>query len=132
MTEWVNKYLGCVYEDGARGPEHYDCWGLVRQARHADLGCRLLASYGSLRNTDPREFTRAYREESAVMDQCTPEHGAIAAVLIGKICVHVALVYASPNGLQVLEINPKRGPRTLPLHQWQRDHLTVTYHRDKA
>lgn len=129
--EFVNKYLSCTYEDGARGPERFDCWGLCREVRHAELGKRLLAAYGSLRNTDPREFTRAYEEESSMMEQCEPEPGAIAAVLIGRICTHVALVIDSPEGLRILEINPTRGPRCLPLHRWLRDHQTVTFHRDR-
>ncbi|MNN01391.1 hypothetical protein D3C81_1140080 [compost metagenome] len=129
--EWVNKYLSCSYEDGARGPDKHDCWSLVRTVRHAELGCRLLAEYGSLRNTDPREFTRAYEEESAVMEKCEPEPGAIASVLIGRICVHVALVIDSADGLRILEINPTRGARCLPLHKWLRDHSTVTFHRDR-
>lgn len=129
--DWVNRYLSCTYEDGARGPERYDCWGLCRQVRHVELGKRLLATYGSLRNTDPREFTRAYEEESSMMEQCEPEPGAIAAVLIGRICIHVALVIDSADGLRILEINPTRGPRCLPLHRWLRDHQTVTFHRDR-
>jgi len=131
MNEWVNGYLQCAYEDGARGPDRYDCWGLVRVARHLHLGKRLLAEYGSLRNKDPREFTRAYEEESAIMERCEPEVGAIAAVMIGRICTHVALVIDSPDGLRILEINPIRGARCLPLHRWLRDHQTVTFHRDR-
>lgn len=127
----VNKYLSCIYEDGARGPSYVDCWGLVRLVRHAELGLRLLPEYGSLRNTDPREFTRAYEEESSIMERCEPEPGAIAAVMIGRICVHVALVIDSPDGLRILEINPARGPRCMPLHKWLRDHSTVTFHRDR-
>lgn len=130
--EWVNKYLSWVYEDGARGPTCADCWGLVRHVRHVELGKRLLPEHGSLRNTDPREFTRAYEEESSIMERCEPEAGAIAAVMIGRICVHVALVIDSLEGLRILEINPTRGPRCLPLHKWLRDHSTVTFHRDKA
>jgi hypothetical protein len=131
MMDFVNKYLGCSYEDGARGPDKYDCWGLCRHVRHVELGKRLLAEYGSLRNTDPREFTRAYEEESSCMERCEPEHGAIAAVMIGRICTHVALVIDSPDGLRILEINPARGPRCLPLNKWLRDHSTVTFHRDR-
>lgn len=128
--DWVNEYLVCKYEDGARGPDRYDCWALVREARSAFCGKRLLPSFGSLRNTNPRAFTRAYESEAMQMGQCEPEHGAIAAVLHGKVCVHVALVVENNSELWVLEINPKRGPRFLRLNQWQRDHLTVTYHRD--
>lgn len=129
--DFVNKYLGCSYEDGARGPDKHDCWSLVRTVRHEELGLRLLPEYGSLRNTDPREFTRAYEEESSCMERCEPEHGAIAAVMIGRICVHVALVIDSQDGLRILEINPARGPRCMPLHKWLRDHSTVTFHRDR-
>lgn len=129
--EWVNKYLSCEYLDGGRQPSYIDCWGLVRHVRHVELGLRLLPEYGSLRNTDPREFTRAYEEESSIMERCEPEPGAIAAVMIGRICVHVALVLGSPDGLRILEINPTRGPRCMPLHKWMRDHSTVTFHRDR-
>jgi hypothetical protein len=131
MSEWVNSYLSCCYVDGGRGPDVYDCWGLVREVRHARLGKRLLPSYGSLRNTSPKAFTRAYRTESSLMERCEPEAGAIAAVMVGDICVHVAVLYDSPEGLRVLEINPTRGPRQLLLHKWLRDHVTVTFHRDK-
>ena len=127
---WINHYLKSKYEDGARGPRTYDCWGLVREARNRYLQCRLLPEFGALRNTDPRSFTRAYESEAALMESCEPEHGAIAAVLHGKICVHVALVIESAGEFWILEINPKRGPRFLRLEAWLRDHITVTYHRD--
>lgn len=81
------KYLRCAYEDGGRGPNAFDCWGLVRHVRHYEFGFKLLPEFGALRNTDPRAFTRAYDSESGAMEMCEPEHGAIAAVLVGKICV---------------------------------------------
>lgn len=129
---WINKYLRCRYVDGGRTETEMDCWQMVRLVRHVELGKRLLAEYGSLRNTDPREFTKAYEAESSVMELCEPEPGAIASVLIGRICVHVALVIDSAEGLRILEINPTRGPRCMSLHKWLRDHSKVTFHRDKA
>lgn len=129
--EWINAYLSCRYEDGARGPESFDCWGLVREARHLHQGKRLLSSWGCVRNTDLKEFTRAYRAEAEHMEACRPEPGAIAAVMRGKVCVHVALVVEGAGRLKVLEINPTRGARCLPLHQWERDHNTIIYYRDR-
>lgn len=129
--EWINKYLSCRYEDGARGPETFDCWGLVRDARHRHQGKRLLPSWGHVRNTEPKEFTRAYRSEAEHMEPCQPEDGAIAAVMRGQICVHVALVVQIGDRLKALEINPTRGARCLPLSQWARDHNTVIYYRDR-
>lgn len=129
--EWINTYLSCGYEDGARGPEKYDCWGLVRDARHRYMGKRLLPSWGHVRNTEPKVFTRAYRTEAQLMEECLPEPGAIAAVMHGTVCVHVALVVESGGRLKVLEINPKRGPRCLPLIQWEIDHNAILYYRDR-
>lgn len=128
--DWINHYLRTGYLDGARGPDHYDCWGLVREARHLHCGQALLPSFGDVRNTRPREFTQAYTRESAGMEACAPEHGAIAAVMHGKVCVHVALVVECDGTLRILEINQVRGARFIPLAKWLRDHLTVTFHRD--
>lgn len=128
----INQFLECTYLDGGRGPVQYDCWGLVRAVRHEMLGLPLLPEYGSLRNTSPRDFTRAYRAESSLMELCEPEHGSIAAVIVGSICTHVAVVLEHRGQLRILEINPSRGARFMPLTEWQRDHVRVTYHRDKT
>lgn len=128
--EWVNHYLRSSYLDGARGPSHYDCWGLVREARHQHCGKALLPSFGDVRNTRPKQFAEAYLHEASAMEPCFPEHGAIAAVMHGRICVHVALVVDVDGCLRILEINQVRGARFTPLSNWLRDHLTVTFHRD--
>jgi hypothetical protein len=96
------------------------------------MGKRLLPSWGDVRNTEPKQFTRAYRTEAEHMEQCRPEPGAIAAVMRGAICIHVALVVEVAGRLRILEINPTRGARCLPLAQWERDHLKVIYYRDRA
>lgn len=128
---WINYYLeNAVYVDGGRGPTAYDCWGLVREARDQHLGLSQLPVYGELRNTDPRSFTRAYRAESSRLRECQPEHGAIAAVMIGEVCVHVALVLDIDGELFILEINPEKSARKLRLSLWLRDHVRVTFHND--
>lgn len=128
---WIDCYLdSAVYLDGGRGPVHYDCWGLVREARGQHLGLSWLPAYGQLRNTDPRGFTKAYRSEAVKLRECGPEHGAIAAVLIGEVCVHVALVLSEPDGFVVLEINAEKSARVVRLDTWMRDHVRVTFHND--
>lgn len=132
MMSWVNEYLSCKYVDGGRGPVEFDCWGLTRHVRAVELGLGELPSYGDLRNTNPRAFTKAYRTEADKLEECAPEHGAIAAVIIGKVCMHIALVLElMPGELSILEINDGRPPRVLPLWMWRRDHVTVTYHRNR-
>jgi hypothetical protein len=128
--KFVNRYLECIYVDGGRTDTEMDCWQMVRTVRHKELGMRELPSYGHLRNDNPRDFTRAYIEQAAFMEPCEPEHGAIASVMHGKVCVHVAVVLEHEGRLRILEINPVRGPRFMLLADWLKDHLTVTYHRD--
>lgn len=128
---WINDYLErAVYVDGGRGPIEYDCWGLVREARATHMGFSELPVYGELRNTDPRDFTKAYQCEAHKLRECPAEHGAIAAVLIGKICTHVAVVIESSGELWILEINPEKGPRRMRLTTWLQDQPRVTFHND--
>lgn len=129
---WLLHYLTGEYEDGARGPRKWDCWGLCREVRHKHCGKRLLPSWGDIRSTQPKEFTRAYQEESAKMEECKPESGAIAAVFRGIICIHVAVVVDIPDmGLSVLEIGPKFGTRLLRVSDFERSYAKVVYYRDK-
>jgi len=128
---WINDYLdNAVYVDGGRGPVGYDCWGLVREVRTLHLGRQQLPAYGELRNDNPRAFTKAYRAESAKLKECAAQHGAIAAVMIGNTCAHVAVVLELYGELWILEINPEKGARKLRLETWQRDHVQVTFHDD--
>jgi hypothetical protein len=127
---WLNRYLSAKYEDGARGPSKFDCWGLCREVRHLHCGKRLLPSFGAIRNTQPKEFTRAYQQESASMQECAPEHGAIAAVFRGPLCIHVAVIIELENGLHALEINPKKGARLMRVSDFESQYLRVIYYRD--
>ena len=128
----IEKYLNATYEDGARGPDRYDCWGLVRAVRHELLGLPLLPSFGAVRNTMPAAFTRAYEEQAALMEECQPEPGAIAAVFRGRIVIHVAVVIEVDGGLAVLEIrNDRTSARWLRIPDFESRYLRVIYYRDK-
>lgn len=129
---WINYYLSCQYVDGGREPPQIDCFGLVRHARHNHCGMALLPSFGQIRNTQPREFTEAYRTTAeSVMEECEPEHGAVASVFRGGICIHVALVIKKNGTLYTLDINPKKGARFQRLADFESQYLKVLYYRDK-
>ncbi len=131
MTHWVELYLACEYEDGARGPDKWDCWGLVRHAIHAHLGGRELPSWGDVRRTMPRLFTRAYKAEAASMEECRPEVGAIAAVFRGALMVHVGVCIEIDSRVVVLEMNPKTGVRWRSVRDFEAPYARVVYYRDK-
>ena len=123
------RYRRWVYEDGARGPDRIDCWGLVREVRH-DMGYPWLPSFSECRNTDPRGFTRAYEQQAAHMEVGPPEHGAIATAFRGRICVHVGIVVEVDSRLTVLDINPGRGVGIEPLPDFEARFFEVLYYRD--
>jgi hypothetical protein len=132
MTHWIEHYLRAEYEDGARGPDKYDCWGLCREVRHKHYGARLLPSWGDVRHDMPREFTQAYREEAQYMEQCVPEPGAIACVFRGALMLHVAAVIDLDGRLAVLEINPKAGARWRGVRDFEAPYAKVIYYRDRS
>lgn len=128
--EWINAYLASSYVDGGREIGALDCYGLARLVRHRHCGKRLLPSFGTIRNTQPKEFTKAYQQESSNMEECPPEHGAIAAVFRGPLCIHVAVIIELENGLHALEINPKKGARLMRVSDFESQYLRVIYYRD--
>lgn len=130
MTHWLGHYLAARYEDGARGPDAYDCWGAVREIRHLHLGCALLPSWGHVRNTMPREFTRAYREVAATMEQCAPEPGAVATVYRGALMLHVGVVFELEGRLAVFEFSQRTGARWRRVADFEAQYPRVAYYRD--
>jgi len=132
MTGWVHKYLDLAYEDGARGPDNFDCWGLVRHVIHYELGGRLMPSWGYVRNNMSKEFTKAYRAESESMEQCAPDVGAIAAVFRGSLMVHVGVVVKIDGRLAVLDINPKTRCRWRTISEFEAPYAKVIYYRDRS
>lgn len=105
---------------------------MTREVRHKHCGKRLLPSWGHVRNTMPREFTQAYREEASTMEQCKPENGAIAAVFRGALCIHVAVIVEVEEwGLAALEINQRTGPRIMRISDFERQYAKILYYRDR-
>ena len=131
MTHWSQKYLDCDYEDGARGPDKFDCWGLVRHVLHNELGGRLMPSWGHVRNTMPRLFTKAYQAEAGGMLECEPCHGAIAAVFRGALMIHVGIVFELDSRLYVLEINENTRARIKLVKDFSAPYYKVRYYRDR-
>jgi len=126
----LNDFIGMEYEDGARGPQKYDCWGLVRAIRQEVLNMPLLPSFGHVRHTMLREFNRCYQTTADTMQECKPEVGTIAAVFRGPICVHVAVVVEIDGALAVMEINPTTNCRWLRVPDFERRYAKVKYYRD--
>lgn len=128
----MNRYLTTAYAPGGRGPDAFDCWGLVRDARHELLGRPLLPSHGAISPADKRGLTRACGE---VVDQhlheCLPRAGAIAAGWSGRVCVHVGLLIDVDGRLLVLETDEPTGPCLTRPYQFESRYTRVTYYDDQ-
>lgn len=127
---FVNKYLSCTYEDGARGPHKWDCFGLARHVRHEHYGKLLLPSLGDVSNKNPKLFTKTYREQSSGMRECGPEDGAICAVFRGSLCMHVAVVVSIENRLMILEISSGRNATIMSVDDFESQYAKVKYYND--
>ena len=128
----INSYFGATYEDGARGPDRFDCWGLVRDARHRLFGKPLMESWGLVRNDTLRDFTAAFEaERDAGFERCEPEPGAIACAFRGELVYHVALVVAADDRLMVLEMRYRFGVTLIPVQDFERRCRRVEYYRDR-
>ncbi|MBA1249838.1 hypothetical protein [Pseudomonas luteola] len=131
----LNDYLGAIYVDGARGEVvngvlQHDCWSLARAVRHEVYGMPLLPSWGHVRSTMPREFTRAAHECTDAMVRCEPCVGAIACVWRGPLCVHVGVIVEVGGRLHGMEMT-QQGVFIKPLRAFQAKYLNVSYHIDR-
>lgn len=131
MTHWTDHYLGAEYEDGARGPDRYDCWGLVRDVRHRIFGKPLMASWGYVTNDNLTEFTHAYERERGGFEQCDPEPGAIATAFRGVLVYHVAIVCEVDRRLYALEIRNRKGVTLTPIADFIARCRHVEFYRDR-
>ena len=52
MTSWAEPFIGKPYADGGRGPDAFDCWGLVREVLARTTGVHLpYYEYGTNRHS---------------------------------------------------------------------------------
>lgn len=102
----INRYLMAPYKEGGRGPVYFDCWGLCIEVRSKVFGLPMLPSLGRVGKGQVKENTAAYNELRHGMVECSPKPGAIAAVLRGKLCLHVGVVVELDGRLKVLDTNP--------------------------
>ena len=101
----LNNYIGKSYELGARGPQYFDCWGLVMSV-YRDLNIAL--PDWTVDSTDPLTVARAMKDgidQSLMKAYATlidvPRNFDIAFLLRGERAHHCGIFY---NGA-ILHIN---------------------------
>ena len=104
---WVNNYIGLPWVAYARGPDTFDCWGLVLDVlnKHFQID---LPQYLTVKTDDPQGMTEAMLSGlnanlAEPVEQ--PVHGAIACCYIvvnGKELVRHVGIYLDIDGGGIL------------------------------
>lgn len=108
----IEKYLKTTYKRGGRGPQEYDCWGLVREVRHEVFGRDLLPELTDATPGNPRAITKGRNEVhcTAAVVEVPMRPGAVAEAWCGSLCVHVGVVVEVDGRLMILETDTPHGP----------------------
>lgn len=103
LPAWVNEYIGKPFEDHGRGPDAFDCWGLVKHVLETHLGLFGLpdfsAQYHSTRDSAiPALFDGEQRHWPAVDE---PQIGDVVVMRTSGRLWHVGVVVAPNRMLHV-------------------------------
>lgn len=128
----INKYLFTRYKKYGRGPDEFDCWGIVRTARAELFGKDLLPSYAEIDPQDKRALTQACEQVRVdhVFNESVAVAGAIATAWRARVCVHVGLVVEADGRLWVLETDVETGPCLTRIDQFEQRYTKVIYYDD--
>jgi cell wall-associated NlpC family hydrolase len=92
----LNDYIGKPYVLGARGPDAFDCWGLVCAIYEAQLGVTLPDWHRKENTSDAKTITK-FRDDSVstgvVTEILKPEPFSIALLDRGKMAHHAGVFY---------------------------------------
>lgn len=128
-SHWSDSYLHCPYVRGGRGPDEYDCWGLVRELL-VHLNWPELPSFGLITAHDKNRVDEAKSIVSAMVNECHPKHAALATVYRNKSLIHVGAVIEIDGRLKVLHTN-RSGPHRDDLRVFRRQYLNVRFYSAK-
>ena len=127
----IQHYLNSTYRRYGRGPDAYDCWGLVREARAVMFSKPLLASYGEIGGQMAREMTEAVNATiQKHLKPADPMPGAMAMGWRGRLCIHVGIVVEVDGRKWVLETDSGTGPVLARIRDFEARFLKVTYYDD--
>lgn len=113
---WVEQYIGLPYDDGGRGPDVFDCFGLYRLVgnRHYALNVpsmgHLTVEKGLSNNDVRKRAATLLADRNAWPEVIQPTPGCAILLRIGADHCHVGLVVA------VRQTAPHLPPRGHMLH----------------
>lgn len=131
MTVPVQHYLACRYEDGARGLNAFDCWGMVRDvlAEHFGVPAEHVPAFGHISPDDKRGMTQARDRIVDLYELADPRPGAVACHTRKRVLVHVGIVVEVDGALRVLHTSRQWGPSLDTLRRFEQLGTHTEYFR---
>lgn len=126
----MNRYLMTRYADGGRGPNEYDCYGLVRAVRTEVFGLPLLPSHIEVQPADKAAMTTVCQEiiDLTGLKETRIAEAAIATAWAGRLCVHVGIVVCGDGQFWILETDEPTGPCRTPVRVFENRYTRVKYY----
>lgn len=134
---WCAPFIGLPYDRGARGPELFDCWGLIMLVGHRQFGLPVPAYEGVVwhngRDKAGRDGTAAVvkRESAALWEPVEDEQPGDAVVLrmfgeplhVGIVAAPGWMLHASEGADSALERYDGMAwhARVLGFHRFRRE-----------
>lgn len=110
-TEWAPALIGKPWVSGARGPDSFDCWGLLAWVYQTELGI-ILPDFPSLDPKNTREVASCVKEEltpGGIWQQIPiPVHLCAVGIASNQFIHHVGL-WLNMDGGTVLHCRDKVG-----------------------
>lgn len=119
----IADYMHYPFAINGRGPDSFDCYGLVRAVRMNEFDKPFMEQHRELPTGSFRGMTR----EVVKLRECDREDGAIACAWRGKICFHIGVV-VTVDGIQwILDTSEATGPKLTRPAAFERQYTRVTY-----
>ena len=101
FEHWATAYIGKPWVSGARGPEAFDCWGLVRHVQQHTFNRPPLPEYPiPPENRDEVKAALSVATNAPEWIQLPgPVDRCAVALSRGSECVHVGVYLAADGGL---------------------------------
>lgn len=128
--DWWSEYVGLPFQDGGRGPQAYDCWGLVVRVYQDRLGIAL-PSYGEI---SARDLARIARAMEAGKDDGwqvieTPQALDVALMRSGRGGQRVVHVGVMVDARRVLHVEEAAAAAVVPVAHFSVAGRIIGYRR---
>lgn len=130
---WTAPYIGFEWREYGRGPDAFDCWGLMRLVYACELSIDVPCLAGAYADPAERaEVDRLRREEPSLSvwrDVASSELRAFDVLLFGGAHLHVGVAI---DRTRMLHIDRGRTSEIVRLDRgrWRLERATVARHRD--